>query len=350
VLDIRVQVGRTGVLTPVADLEPVLLAGTTVARASLHNAEEIERKDVRIGDRVLIEKAGEIIPQVLEVLKGERTGKEKKFQMPSKCPDCGGEVGKTEEDEVALRCLNGFSCPAQLKEAIRYFATRRAMNIDGLGPALVDQLVDQGLVKDPADLFALKSNDLAPLERMAEKSAQNLIGALATSKAGATLSRLLTALGIPQVGEVAAAQLAERAGTLDFFMERSGEDLVRELSELHGIGPKMASSVADFFSNARNRKIIRKLAAQGISPKADQAKGDRKLKGLTFCITGTLTRPRDDVRNDILREGGKWSPSITAKTDYLVAGENGGSKLEEARKKGIKVISEAELSKMLAAS
>ncbi|MFH1016849.1 MAG: NAD-dependent DNA ligase LigA [Pseudomonadota bacterium] len=347
VLDIRVQVGRTGVLTPVADLEPVLLAGTTVSHASLHNAEEIERKDVRIGDRVVIEKAGEIIPQVVQVLKDDRSGKERKFQMPSKCPDCGGPVGKTDEEEVATRCLNGFSCPAQLKEAIRYFATRRAMNVDGLGPALVDQLVDQGLVKDPSDLFSLKFEDLAGLERMADKSAQNIQDALEVSRKNATLARLLTAIGIPQVGEVAAAQLAEHAKSIDYLLERPKTDLVNDLSELHGIGPKMAAAIAEFFANARNRKILQKLKGVGINPKEKGVPTSGKLKGLAFCITGTLSRPRDKLRDEILRAGGKWSPSVTSKTDYLVAGENAGSKLAEAQKKGVKVLSEAELAKML---
>ncbi len=348
VLDIRVQVGRTGVLTPVADLEPVFLAGTTVSHASLHNAEEIERKDVRIGDRVLIEKAGEIIPQVVDVLKDERTGRERKFRMPTECPDCSGLVGKGDKEDVAVRCLNGFSCPAQLKEAIRYFATRHAMNIDGLGPALVDQLVDQGLVKDPADLFGLSLEQLASLERMAEKSAQNIRDALDVSRKNATLARLLTAIGIPQVGEVAAAQIADHAKSINYFLDRPKADLVNDLSELHGIGPKMAAAIAEFFANARNRKIIQKLKNAGINPKEKGTPISGKFKGLTFCITGTLSRPRDEVRDEILHAGGKWCPSVTSKIDYLVAGENPGSKLAEAQKKGVKVLSEKELSKMLA--
>ncbi|MFH1263054.1 MAG: NAD-dependent DNA ligase LigA [Pseudomonadota bacterium] len=347
-LEIRIQVGRTGVLTPVADLEPVDLAGTTVSHASLHNAEEIDRKDVRIGDEVVIEKAGEIIPQIVEVHSEARTGEEKKFRLPERCPVCGGPVGKSEEGEVATRCLNGFSCPAQLKESIRYFTTRRAMNIDGIGPALVDQLVDSGLVADVGDLFGLETKSLLKLDRMAEKSAQNVVDAVETAKKNATLPRLLTALGIPQVGEVAAATLAEHARSLDHLLETSKEKLKEELEEIHRIGPKMASSIAEFFADPNNRKVILKLRKFGLDPKESKKKTTGGLTGKSFCITGTLSRSRDEVKNDILKAGGKWSPSVAKDTNYLVAGENvGDTKLAAARKKGVLIITEKSLYEMI---
>jgi DNA ligase (NAD+) len=348
VKDIRVQVGRTGTLTPVADLDPVLLAGTTVSRASLHNAEEVDRKDVRVGDHVIIEKAGEIIPQVIEVLKDKRKGKEKKFKMPDRCPECGGDVGKVSEEEVAIRCLNGISCPAQIKESIRYFSTRRAMNIDGMGPALVDQLVSKGIIKDVADLFSLNAKELTELERMADKSALNIVKAIENARKNATLPRLLTALGIPQVGEVAAEQLAEAFRSIDFFLSTPNEKLTEELDALHGVGPKMAESIAHFFANPRNRKVIEKLRKAGVNPGMEERKTNGKLKGLTFCITGTLSRSRDEVRDEILAAGGKWSAAVTKTTDYLVAGENvGANKLADAEKKKVKVISEKDLLKLL---
>ncbi len=347
VLDIRVQLGRTGVLTPVADLEPVELAGTTVSHASLHNAQEIARKDVRIGDHVVIEKAGEIIPQIVEVDKSARTGKERKFVMPLQCPTCGGPVGKIEGEEVAQRCLNGLSCPAQLKESIRYFTTRKAMNIERIGPSLVDQLVDQGLVKDVSDLFTLKKEELASLERMADKSAQNVIDAIIEAKRNATLPRLLTALGIPQIGEVAAQVLADHAKSLHYLVESSPEKLREELDQIHGIGPKMAEAVSNFFASLRNRKVIQKLAELGINPKIVKTKSG-PIAGMSFCITGTLSKSRDDVKADIIRAGGKWVPSVTKGTSYLVTGEDvGESKLSAAKKNSVKIISEKELYEMM---
>ncbi len=345
---IRVQVGRTGVLTPVADLEPVQLAGTTVSHASLHNAEEIERKDIRIGDIARIEKAGEIIPQVIEVLKERRSGKEKRFSMPNRCPVCGGPVGKVSEEEVAIRCLNGLSCPAQLKESIRYFATRKAMNIDGLGPAIIDQLVNNRLVKDVADLFDLSLNQLAPLERMAKKSAQNLVDAVAKAKKEVTLPRLLTALGIPQVGEVAAGQLAEHFGSVDSFLGVSAEKLRAALEEIHGVGPKMAEVISDFFGDAKNRKVIEKLQKRGISPRFEKRSRKGPLTGLSFCITGTLSRSRDEIKEEIIRAGGEWNSAVTKNTTYLVAGENtGASKIADAKKKNVTIIDEKKLHELM---
>ncbi|HLG19457.1 MAG TPA: NAD-dependent DNA ligase LigA [Bdellovibrionota bacterium] len=346
--EIRVQVGRTGVLTPVAVFDSVDLGGTSNVHASLHNFEEIQRKDIRIGDTVHIVKAGEIIPQVVEVLTDARTGKERKFPEPEKCPACGGPVGKLTDDDVALRCLNGFSCPAQLKESIRYFTTRRAFNIDGVGPALVDQLVDAGLVKDVADLFRLKKDQIAALERMADKSARNVIEAIETAKKNATLVRLLTALGIPQVGEVAAEVLADYAQSLDRLLTKPKEALCSELDEIHGIGLKMAEAIAEFFAQSRNRQVIEKLRSLGVDPKKKKEKSSGKLAGRTFCITGTLSKSRDEVKADIVRAGGKWTPSVTKETHYLVAGENvGANKLESARKKNVQVINEKELYGMI---
>ena len=347
-IDIKIQVGRTGVLTPVANLEPIFLAGTTVSNASLHNAEEIARKDVRIGDQVIIEKAGEIIPQVIKVLTERRTGKEKKFPFPQKCPICNGDVGKTKEDDVALRCLNGLSCPAQLKESIRYFTTRKAMNIEGIGPSLVDQLVETGLVKDVGDLFKLTVKQVAGLERMAEKSAQNTVESIKTAAKEATLPRVLTALGIPQVGEVAADQLATHAKSLSYFVKTPRKKLEEELTELHGIGSVMAQAVSQFFANASVRKVVRKLHAAGIDPRVKVEASSGALVGFTFCITGTLSKPRDEIKADILKAGGKWLPSVTKKTNYLVAGENvGANKIESAKKKGVEVINEAQLQMMM---
>jgi len=257
-------------------------------------------------------------------------------------------VGKMSEEEVAIKCLNGFSCPAQLKESIRYFATRKAMNIDGLGPAVIDQLVDTGLVKDVADLFDLKGSDVASLERMGEKSAENLLSALSNARKDATLPRLLTALGIPLVGEVAAADLAEFAGSVDRLLEKSHGELRAQLDSLHGIGPRMAAAIADFFSDARNRKVLRKLEEARVNPSRTKAVTKGKLKGLSFCITGTLSRPRDEVKAEIMRAGGKWSPSVTKDTTYLVAGDNvGDAKIADAKTKKVAVINEKKLYELL---
>ncbi len=345
---IRIQVGRTGVLTPVADLEPVQLAGTTVSRASLHNQEEIQRKDVREGDVVIIEKAGEIIPQVVQALKERRSRSHRAFSFPSKCPVCGGKVGKFTEEDVALRCLNGLSCPAQLKESIRYFTTRKAMNIEKIGPALVEQLVDEGLIKDVADLFSLDVKDLSELERMGEKSAQNVVESIELAKKEATLPRLLTALGIPLVGEVASLELASQLGSLEAGLESTAEALVEKLCAVHGIGEKMAKSVVTFFSQERNQNVIRKLIQQGVNPTVERKANKGKLSGFAFCITGTLSRHRDEIKKEILSAGGLWTPSVGKKTDYLVAGENiGANKRKAAEKNGVQIISEARLNEML---
>lgn len=348
--NIRVQVGRTGALTPVADLKPVSLAGTTVSHAGLHNAEEIERKDIRIGDEVLIEKAGEIIPQIVEVIKEGRTGKEKPFSMPKKCPVCGAPVGKTDKAEVAMRCLNGFSCPAQLKEAIWYFVSRKAMNIEGIGPSLIDQLVEKKLIQDVADLFFLKKPQISVLDRMAEKSAENVIQAIEKAKKEVTLPRLITALGIPFVGETAALEVARFAGSLARLLSTPTTKLTEELNQIRGIGTKMSESIMDFFSDKTHRKIIKKLQAAGINPSYKERKSFGPLVGKNFCITGTLSKPREQIKADIQRAGGKWTASVSKGTDYLVAGENlGAKKRSNAEKHKVKIISEQELYKMIQA-
>lgn len=344
VLSIEVQVGRTGVLTPVAVLEPVELGGSTIQNASLHNIEEIERKDVRVGDTVVIEKAGEIIPQVVRVEKEHRTGKEKKFEFPKKCPVCGGDVGKKDETEVALRCLNE-DCVGQKKEAIRYFCARPAMNIENIGPALVDQLVDQNIIASPADLYALDLKTLSNLERMADKSAQNVLDALELSKKNATLDRLIIALGIPHVGAVAAQTLAQWSKTLDHLLNLN-EQSKEELNNIHGIGEKMADSVMEFFKNKKNKKMIQTLIENGVNPKFEVILG--KLSGKKFCVTGSLKMPRDKIKEKIIQAGGIWSASVTKDTHYLIVGEDvGENKLKQAKKNNTQILTEAEFETML---
>ncbi len=343
ILDVQFQVGRTGVLTPVAYLEPVFLSGTTVARASLHNMDEIEKKDIRIGDWAIVEKAGEIIPQVVSVLADKRTGKLPKVKMPTHCPVCGSTVGKIEEDDAAFRCLNSTSCPAQLKESIRYFCSRKAFNIENAGPALIDQLVDAKIIEDVADLFALKTKDLIELERMAEKSAQNVIDGIDLAKKQVTYARLLIALGIPFVGETASRLLAQKTGSLNFFMENSKEKIASELESVHGIGDKMIQSIQQFFSEPRNRKIIQKLQKWGVNPVMEELP-EGPLTGKSFCITGKLSKSRDEIKDNIIKAGGTWSSTVTKQLDFLVTNEtSGSSKYEKAKKLGAQIITEQEL-------
>jgi len=342
-LDITVQVGKTGTLTPVAELEPVFLAGTTVKRATLHNADEIARKDVRVGDMVRIEKAGEIIPQVVEVVKGERSGKEKPFRMPERCPECGGPVVRLPE-EVYYRCTN-VECPAQVKERLRYYAQRNTMDIDGLGPAIIEQLVDGGLVKDFGDLYHLTLDQLVDLERMAKKSGENLLRGIEESK-HRPLARLIAALAILHVGTAVADLLARRFESLDALASASEE----ELQTVEGVGPVMARSIATFFRNPQNRKVIEKLEAAGVNTRAERrpaAKGV-DLSGQTFVITGTLTGlSREEAEEAVRARGGKVSSSVSRKTKYVVVGENPGSKLDKARDLRVKTITEAEFRKLL---
>jgi len=339
---IEVQVGRTGVLTPVAHLEPVFLAGTTVSRATLHNEDEIERLDLRIGDTVMIEKSGEIIPQVLEVLKEKRTGKEKRFSFPKNCPVCGGQV-RREEEEVARRCLNA-SCPAQLKAKLLHFASRRAMDIEGLGEAIVEQLVDKELVHDFADLYHLKQTQLAALERMGEKSAANLITQIEESKKK-PLSRLVYALGVRHVGVNAAQLLADRFGTMEKFSAASKE----EIEGVGGIGGVISESVTGFFSDKHNRRILEKLAKSGVRMDEPEKTGrTAMLAGQTFVFTGALSGySREEAERLVIERGAKASSSVSRKTTAVVAGEEAGSKLAEAKKLGVRVMSEQEFKELI---
>jgi DNA ligase (NAD+) len=340
-LRIDLQVGKTGVLTPVARLAPVKLAGTTVQNATLHNFDEIARKGIREGDEVVIEKAGEIIPQVVSVKKHSPSGKPP--QPPKKCPVCGGPVEK-DAGGVYYRCQYPL-CPAQVKQRIRYFATRAAMDIEGLGPALVEQLVDAGLVKDIADLYALKPQRLAELERMGVKSAENICREIEKSKER-DLNRLITALGIRQVGTHAAGVLARRFGT----MEKLAASGVEELTLIPEVGEITAKNIADFFARAETKKVLKRLADAGVNMKslAEPPRGVGTLAGKTLVVTGTLKNySRPEIEEKIASLGGRAASSVSRKTDYLLAGESPGSKLDKARKLGVKVISEEEFDKLV---
>jgi len=338
--DIRAQVGRTGTLTPVADLEPVDVGGVTVSHATLHNMDEIERLGVRIGDAVLVQRAGEVIPQVVKVVKHAEDGRE--FVMPKKCPVCGGEVHRA-EGEVAYRCVN-TACPAKLKESLLYFAGRRAMNIHGLGEALVDQLVDKGLVHDAADLYNLTHQQLADLERMGDKSAQNLLDEIERSKQE-ELARVIFALGIRFVGERTGQLLANHFGSLDKVAKATREDLV----EAEEVGPRVAEAIEEFFQEKRNREVIEKLRKAGLQFEQEQTrKTEGKLAGKQFVLTGALpTYSRDQAKQMIEESGGRVVGSVSKKTDYVVVGADPGSKLEKARALGVKTLDEAGLLRLL---
>jgi DNA ligase (NAD+) len=340
ILDIKVQVGKTGTLTPVADLQTVEIAGTKVSRASLANADEIARKDIRIGDHVVVEKAGKIIPHVVRVELEKRSGRERAFQFPERCPVCQGDVGR-DEGGVYIRCLNP-SCPAQLKERLRFFASRRAMDIEGLGPALIDQLVDQGLVESFADLYKLAVHQLAALEHMGEKSAQKIVDSIASSK-DRGLTRVLTALGIRHIGERNARLLAERHGSMDALKSASEE----ELAQITGIGPIVAESVYRFFQSETGKYTIQSLKDCNVSMKEERLSEkpaiQPKFEGKTFVVTGTMDRySRVEIEERIRRLGGKTSSSVSRNTNYVVAGSNPGSKLDKAKELGIQILSEDE--------
>ncbi|HEX4446931.1 MAG TPA: NAD-dependent DNA ligase LigA, partial [Polyangiaceae bacterium] len=345
---IDVQVGRTGTLTPVATLDPVELAGTTVVRATLHNAGMIESLDVRVGDHVFVQKAGEVIPQVLGVDLSTRTGDEEKFRMPAVCPSCGTKVERELRDAekpelgfgAATRCPNARGCPEQVKQRIFYFARRFAMDVDHLGTALVDQLVEQRIVKDVADLYSLSAERIAALVRMGDKSSQNVFASIQRSKER-PLERLLTGLGIPQVGQVAARQLAEEMHTLERMLGFDEAQMREHVGAIHGFGPKMVDSVVKFLENPEQRALMGKLAELGVGrPQPREAvAAEGPLKGMSFCVTGVLSRKREDVHADIRAAGGEIHDSVKKTTTCLVAGDKTGkSKLDQAKKYGTKVL------------
>jgi len=341
VKSIDVQVGKSGILTPVANLKPVQLAGTTVKRATLHNFEELERLDVRRGDAVVIEKAGEIIPQVVEVKMDLRPRGAELFEIPTECPNCGSATAK-DTDGVYIRCVNR-DCPGQLKERLKYFAGRGQMDIENLGSALIEQLVEAGLVKNFADLYKLETGQLAELERMAEKSASNVTEALEASKTR-PLWRLVAALGIRHIGGQSAQILAEYFGSLDALASAELE----VLKDIYQIGPTMAESVYEYFRDPENRSVIDEMMACGMKPERPEKRRTDKLAGKTFVVTGTLEKfSRRQAEEAIRQAGAKTSSSVSKKTDFVLAGENAGSKLDKAKKLGVKVINETEFMEMI---
>lgn len=345
VLDIEVQVGRTGALTPVARLAPVQVGGVTVTNATLHNEDEIRRKDVRIGDTVIVRRAGDVIPEVVAAVPERRPAHTRLFHMPAQCPVCGSAVERP-ADEAIARCTGGLFCPAQRKQALRHFAGRRALDIEGLGEKLIDQLVDAGLVRTPADLFRLDLETLANLERMGEKSAANLLAALDKARE-TTLERFVYALGIRHVGESTARDLARYFGSLDALLAADEEALL----EAPDVGPVVAASIARFCAEPHNREVIAQLRAAGVrwregAPAKRAAAGP--LAGKTFVLTGTLpTWNRDEAKERIEAAGGKVAGSVSKKTDYVVAGTEAGSKLEKAQALGVNVIDEDGLRRLL---
>ncbi|MEN8107568.1 MAG: NAD-dependent DNA ligase LigA [Pseudomonadota bacterium] len=341
VLDIDIQVGRTGALTPVARLEPVFVGGVTVTNATLHNADEVQRKDVRKGDTVIIRRAGDVIPEVVRVIREKRVKGARAFKMPASCPECGSTVERV-EGEVVARCTSGLFCPAQRKEAIKHFASRRAMDIDGLGDKLVDQLVERKLISDISDLYRLTVDDIAGLGRMAEKSAANLVNALGKSK-DTTLERFIYALGIREVGEATARILAREFGELEPLMQADAETL----QEVRDVGPVVAQHIVGFFAETHNRDVIRKLIDAGVHWPAVEKPQQQPLAGKTFVITGSLSMPRNELKARLQAAGARVAGSVSKQTDYVVAGEQAGSKLNKANELGITVLNEADCMELL---
>lgn len=342
VLDIVVQVGMTGAITPVAQLQPVVVGGVTVSRATLHNESEIQRKDVRVGDTVVVQRAGEVIPEVVEVVVSERTGAEREFEMPARCPSCGGPVGRAEGEAVA-RCIND-TCPEKLRQRLQHFVSRDAMDIEGLGGQRIDQLLDAGLVRTPADIYRITREQLLMLERMGDKLADNLINAIDRSRSR-PLARVLFALGIRYVGEHTAEVLSEHFGSIDRIVAAS----VEELSQVHEIGSVIADSVARHFRDAGNLALLNDLRSVGIQfPSAVPAAVTDRFAGKVFVFTGALTLfTREEAEARVKREGGRASGSVSRKTNYVVAGANAGSKLAKAHELGVAVITEEEFLAML---
>jgi DNA ligase (NAD+) len=336
--DIRVHVGRTGVLTPVAIMKPVKVGGVTVSRATLHNQDEIDKKDIRIGDTVIVQRAGDVIPEVVKVIVSKRNGTERKFSMPETCPDpgCGSKVVRL-EGEVAYRCIN-MACPAQIREHIAHFASRGGIDIEGLGEKIVTQLVDTHMIRDAADLYFLTKDKLLTLERMAEKSASNLLEAIKHSKSP-PLEKFIYALGIRHVGEQMARVLAKSFMTLDRLMQASEDDLLA----IRDIGPEVAGSISRFFSEPSNVKVIEKFKKAGVKPVEKARPQDKRLAGNSFVFTGTLSKlTRNEAKQLVESLGASATDSVTKNTDYVVAGESPGSKLEKAKASGIKIIDEEE--------
>jgi DNA ligase (NAD+) len=340
--DIRVQVGRTGKLTPVAMLAPVLIGGTTVRNATLHNMDEIERLGVKIGDWVQVERGGDVIPKVAKVIEDKDHPRGTRvFEMPEKCPVCGTKVVRT-AGEVDYRCVNA-NCPAKLRETILHFASRGVMNIDGMGEALVTQLTDHGLVKNVADIYKLKKADLLSLERMGDRSAQNILDEIEASKK-LPLERVIYGLGIRMVGERTAQFLAEHFGSME-ALEKAG---VEELQNVNEVGPRIAESIVEFFGIAANRKLVDRLREAGLTWKGQKKERGIKLAGKTFVLTGTLAHfTRDQAKKLIEDAGGKVAGSVSKKTDYVVAGADAGSKLDKAKELGVSVIGEKEMAELL---
>lgn len=340
--DIILQVGRTGVITPVAVLQPVDLSGVTVSRATLHNWDEISRKDIRIGDTVIVERAGDVIPAVVQVLTGERNGSEQLLPEPDRCPVCGSPAARL-EGEVAVRCTGGLSCPPQLTESIIHFASRNAMDMEGLGNKYIEQLVSLGLVRDVADLYRLTRDDFMRFERMGDRLAEKLLEAVAASRQR-DLASLIFALGIRHVGEQTARLLADRFGSIDALQAATLE----ELTAIRDVGPGVAASIRSFFGASSNQAVLQRLKEAGISPVVEKKQTGTRLKGLTFVFTGSLEgMDRDEARRLVEAQGGTVTGSVSGKTDYVVAGSAAGSKLDKARGLGITVLSEEQLRQMI---
>ncbi|MFZ2399493.1 MAG: NAD-dependent DNA ligase LigA [Smithella sp.] len=339
--EILVGVGRMGTLTPVAIMEPVNVGGVMVSRATLHNEDEVIKKDVRVGDTVIVQRAGDVIPEVVRVIPEKRTGNEKKFKMPAKCPECGSEIVHF-EGEVAHRCVN-ISCPAQLKEHIRHFASRGAIDIEGLGEKVSAQLFDARLIADPADLYFLKKEQLVALDRQAEKSAQNLIEAIGKSK-NPPLDKFIYALGIRHVGERTAKLLAARFGSMENLVAAKQEDL----TAINEIGPEIAASIVEFFHERKNIDVMNKFSKAGVKPQKKEIDNNAPLQGKSFVFTGSMeSMGRNDAKSIVENLGGSIHSSVTKKTTYVVAGSDPGSKLDKAKSSGVKIISEEEFLKLI---